>query len=185
MQHVDVERSELFEQRGEAFDVLFHPVGVRALQHHHEIGQGAGLDVLGNTEIETGGLGDATHHQDVDVLEDGRVDAALHNVWHRMSHLGQGGERGQDRGRRGGPGLELHGHLRGDGQGPLGADEQLREVVAARDLDELPAGPQDGAVGQHHLEPEHVVACHPVADGTHPAGVGGHVPSEGPALLAG
>ena len=109
----------------------------------------------------------------------------LHDVRHRLGHLRQRGEGGQDRGRRREPGLELDGHLGRDGQGALGADEQLGQVVAARALDELAAGPQHGAVGQHHLEPEHVMAGHPVADGAHAAGVGGHVAAERAALLAG
>ena len=82
------------------------------------------------------------------------------------------------------PGLDLHRDLGRDGQGALRADEQLGQVVAARALDELAAGAQHGAVGQHHLEPEHVVAGHAVADGAHAAGVGGHVPAERAALLA-
>ena len=48
-------------------------------------------------------------------------------------------------------------------QGALRADQQLGEVVAGRGLDELAAGADDLAVGQHDLEAEHVVACHPVA----------------------
>ena len=108
-----------------------------------------------------------------------------HDVGHGPRHFGQGGERGQDGGRLGEPGLDLDGDLRRDGQGPLGADEQLGQVVPARALDELSAGAQHGAVRQHDLEPEHVVAGHPVADGAHAAGVGGHVASERAALLAG
>ena len=142
------------------------------------------LNLLGHAEVEPGRLGDAAHHQHVDVFEDGRVDAAVHDVGHRVGHLREGGERGQDRGRLGEPGLELDGHLGGDGQGPLGADEQLGQVVAARALDELAPGAQDGAVGQHHLEAEHVMARHPVAHGPHAAGVGRHVPAQRAALLA-
>ena len=70
------------------------------------------------------------------------------------------------------------------GQRPLGADEQLRQVVAAGALDELPAGAQHRAVGEHDFESQHVVAGHPVADGTHAAGVGGDVAPERAALLA-
>jgi hypothetical protein len=54
-----------------------------------------------------------------------------------------------------------------------------REVVTRRGLDEFPTRAHHGAIGQHHLQAEDVVAGHPVADGAHAAGVGGDVAAEG------
>ena len=90
----------------------------------------------------------------------------------------------QNGGRLGQARLDLQGDFGGDGQRPLRADEQLREVVARGDLHELAAGAHDGAVGQHDLEAEDVMSGHAVADGTHAAGVRGDVAPEGRARLA-
>ena len=55
---------------------------------------------------------------------------------------------------------------------------ELGEVVAGRRLHELAAGADDLAVGQHDLEPQHVVARDAVLHRAHAAGVGVDVAAE-------
>ena len=65
----------------------------------------------------------------------------------------------------------------------LGPDEELGEVVAGVVLAQAAQPVPDPAVGQHHLEPEHELAGHPVAQHGGAAGVGGEVPPDGAAAL--
>ena len=57
----------------------------------------------------------------------------------------------------GGFGIEPQDDLRDDRERALGADEQMREVVADDVLHDLAAGADDLAGRQHGFEPEHVV----------------------------
>ncbi len=173
------------EERGELLDVVLHPVRLHAFEHDDQIGHRRRPGLFGDAQVEPGAGGDAGHGQDVDVLEDARIDPAAHDVRHRLRHLGQGGEGRQDRRRLGQAWLDLQGDLGGDGQRPLRADEQLREVVTRGDLHELAAGAHDGTVGQHDLEAEDVVPRDAVAHGAHAAGVRGDVAPEGRSRLAG
>ncbi len=104
---------------------------------------------------------------------------------HRRGDFVERGEGGQHRGGVGQPGMQLERRLGDQGQGALGPDEQLGEVVAGGGLHELAAGADHVAVGEHRLEAEHVVAGHAVLDGPHPPGVGGHVATERRARLSG
>ena len=66
--------------------------------------------------------------------------------------------------------------------------EPIRSWVRSYPLEHLtnlPPVRSTPAVGQHHLQPEHVVAGHAVAHGAHATRIGGDVPAEGAALLAG
>ena len=184
-EHEDVEGAERREERGELLNVLFHPFGVHAFEHDDEIGRRRRPYLFGDAQVEPGAAGDAGHGQDVDVLEDARIDPAAHDVRHRLGHLDQGGEGRQDGGGLGQAWLDLQGDLGGDRQRPLRADQQLREVVPRGDLHELATGAQHGAVGQHDLEAEDVVPRDAVPHGAHAAGVRGDVASEGRTLLAG
>ena len=61
---------------------------------------------------------------------------------------------------------------------PLAADDQLGQVVPGDALDRLPAGPQHLAVGEHDLQPEHVVGGHAVLHAAQAAGVRGQVAAD-------
>ena len=74
--------------------------------------------------------------------------------------------------------------LRDQRQRALGADDQLREVVAGRRLHEAAAGADDLAGRQHRLDPEHLVTGHAVLHRAHAARVGGDVATEARAVLA-
>ena len=85
----------------------------------------------------------------------------------------------------GGHRQQPQGGLGDDAEGPLGADEQLRQVVAHDVLDRAAAGPDDGAVREHHLQAQHVVARHAVLDAAQAARVLGQVAADGADLEAG
>ena len=51
-EHVHVDRAELGELLAERLDVLVEPVLVRALHHHHEVGEGAVLARPRDAEVE-------------------------------------------------------------------------------------------------------------------------------------
>ena len=76
-----------------------------------------------------------------------------------------------------------HDDLGGDAEGALGADEEAGHVVALR-LAGATAQPHDLAVGQDHLEAEHVVHRHPVLEGVRAAGVVRDIAADGAGLLA-
>ena len=67
--------------------------------------------------------------------------------------------------------VQPQGQLGDHAERALGADEELREVVAGRRLDGAAAGPDDAAAREHDLEREHVGAHAAVADGRRPARV--------------
>ena len=184
-QHVDLDRPEIRQQRPQSFDVLVQPAGRRLLQDDDQVGLRRLLHLVGDAEVESRRSGDAAQHQGVGVLQDGRVDAAHHNPRYGVGHLGQGPERSEHGGRLGQPRVHLDRHLGRHGERPFGADEQLRQVVAGRALDELPARAHDRPVGQDDLEPQDVVARDAIPHGAHAARVGAHVPSDGGALLSG
>ena len=71
------------------------------------------------------------------------------------------------------------------GQGSLGPDHQLGEVIAACRLHELAPGDEHLAGAEHGLDAEHVVAGHAVLDRPHPPGIGGHVAAQAGRLLPG
>ena len=125
------------------------------------------------------------HRDQVDVLEDQRADAARR----RSAGTARGDpferrERREHGGAVRGPRIEPQRRLGDERERALGADDELREVVAGRRLHELAAGADHLAARQHRLEPEHLVAGHAVLHGAHAAGVGGHVAAEARAVLA-
>jgi hypothetical protein len=65
-----------------------------------------------------------------------------------------------------------------DAEGALGADEQLRQVVAGDVLAVAPAGPEQAAVGERHLEGENVLARRTVQQRPGAGGVFGEVAAE-------
>ena len=107
----------------------------------------------------------------VDQLERRRDDARAHDPEDRVDRRGDGGKGGAER--------RLHRRLRDepqhdprdDRERPFRANEQVREVVAGNVLHRLAAGLDDLAGRQHRLEPEDVVAGHPVLERARPAGV--------------
>ena len=64
-------------------------------------------------------------------------------------------------------------HPGDDAEGALAADEQAGEVVAGVVLCEAVEPGDHAAVGEHGLQPDNLVAHHPVAHRLRPAGVGG------------
>src|ERR687889_594537 len=62
----------------------------------------------------------------------------------------------------------------------LRAYKEPGEVITRRRLHRHPSGSHHRTVGQHDLEPQHLVAHNPVADGVRTARVGGgHPPQRG------
>ncbi len=88
----------------------------------------------------------------------------------RRVEAGHGDEGGGGRGRAG---HEAEGGGGDDAEGALGADEELFEVGAGVVLAERREAVPEGAVGEHDLEPEDLVAHHAVAQHVDAAGVGG------------
>ena len=83
--------------------------------------------------------------------------------------------------------------MRNEAQGGLGnhpeqalaADHEADQIKAGLVLVAAAAGAHDGAVGQHGLQPEHVVAGDAVLQAARAAGVGGDVAAEAALLQAG
>src|SRR5205809_6552263 len=64
-----------------------------------------------------------------------------------------------------------------DADRPLGADERAAQIVAGA-IRHLPAQPYDAAVIEHHLDAQHVIGRHAVAQRVRAAGVVGDVPAD-------
>ena len=64
-------------------------------------------------------------------------------------------------------------------QRPLAPGEEPLEVVARHILDGAPSQSERTSVGQHHLQAQDVVRGDAVLHAAQPAGVGGHVPTDG------
>ncbi len=130
-----------------------------------------------------------------------RGDAAAlrHRLVEARPHHLEGGEHGADAGaggaqeaqhlRRAGAadqrrlaqrlrGVELQDAGRHDAEEALRTDEELAQLQPRVVLDEGVHVFEDGAVGEHHLEAQHLVAGHPVAHDVVAAGVGGDHPAE-------
>ena len=83
-QHVHVEsRRGRPSELCHCLDILFEPVFVVALHAHDEVRQRGFLDVVGDAEVELVVGSDRRHREDVDVLEDGRSEAAGDHLRHR------------------------------------------------------------------------------------------------------
>ena len=158
---------------------------VMVLEDDDQIGQGLLRDLVGDPEVDAGVGGDAGHGHQVDVLDQERARPRWPRWGARPRRSLDGGERGQQRGVVLGPGMEPEGGPGDQGQGALGSDDQLGEVVPAGRLHELAAGADHLTGAQHRLDAQHVVAGHAVLDRPHAAGVGGHVAPQAGRLLAG
>ena len=121
----------------------------------------------------------------IDELERGRHDAALHQTIDRVHRRRDGGEGGAQRRPRRRQRHQPQRDLGDDRQRPLGADEQLRQVVADDVLHGLAAGPDHGAVGEHGFEAEDVAAGVAVLEGARPAGALGDVAADAALAQAG
>ena len=80
-----------------------------------------------------------------------------------------------------GAGIDPQHDLGGDAEGALGADEGAEQVVAGGVAVER----HQRAVGEHHLQPDHVVGGEAVLEAVCPAGVLGHVAADRADDLAG
>jgi len=127
---------------------------------------------------------DRGHGDHVDVLEDEWADAAGDDLRHRRHHVVEHAERRHHRAVVLGAGIELERGLGDERERALGADDQLRQVVAGRRLDEPAPGADHVAVGQRGFEAEHLMAGHAVLHRAHAARVGGDVAAEAGAVLA-
>ena len=83
-----------------------------------------------------------------------------------------------------GPRIEPHDRLGHERERALGADDELREVVAGGRLHELAAGADDLAGSEHRFETEHLMARHAVLHRAHAARVGRDVAAEARRALA-
>ena len=151
------------ELRADALDEL------RGLRHRHR-------DVVLHVgELRLGhGLADAPERP--------RLLAAL------REQLDRGGRpRERDPCRRAGAGLRIEPQHRGgdDAERAFGAEEQLLQVVAGVVLAQPAQAVPDAAVGQHHLETEHLLARGAVAQDVDAAGVGREVAADLAAAFCG
>ena len=124
------------------------------------------------------------HRHVVDVLQDVGHQPGGEDLGHRLHHLVEVGERSEHGGAVFQARKQLDSHLGDQRQGAFGADDELGQVVAGGHLGDLAAGPDDLAGRQHRLQPEHVIAGHPVLDRTHSAGVGSDVAADAGGQLA-
>ena len=118
-------------------------------------------------------------------LGDERDDPGLQDVADGLAGIGQLGE-GRQRGElRRRLGDQPHGDLGDDAQRALRPDEQPLEVVPGHILDRPAAQMQHMAAGQHHIEPQNIVAGDAVFQTARAARVGRHVPADRALIDAG
>ena len=184
-QYVDVEGAEVGRVTGQGPVSSSRRSGVVVLQDDDQVGQGGLADVVGDSEVDAGVGRDPGHGDHVDVLDQQRADAAGHHRGDGAGHQVHGGERGEQGGLVFRARMEAEDGPGDQGQGPLGPDDELGQVVAAGGLHEPAARGDDLARAQYGLEAEDVVAGDPVLDGPHAPGVGGHVAAEAGRLLPG
>ena len=79
---------------------------------------------------------------------------------------------------------QAHGDRRDQRHGAFRAGQQAGEIVA-RQIGLLAAGLDDGAIGQHHFESQHVIGGDAVGQRVRAAGVFGDVAADGAGALAG
>ena len=100
--------------------------------------------------------------------------AALHALQHRQGLVKTG--HGHQSSRLGlGHGAQAQQHARDDAQRAFRTDKELLEVVARVVLDHRAQHGQHRAVGQHHFQPQHLLAHHAVLQHAVAARVGGHI----------
>ena len=135
---------------------------------------------LGDGRLQARMLGDKLHGGGRDQLE-GR-DLVAEFVLGECQKPQGGGRIGDGEQRRHGmlrPRQQPQDRRRDDAERALAADEELLPVVARIVLAQPAQAIDDGAVGQHHLEPEHEAAGHAVAQHVHAARIGRHDPADG------
>ncbi len=128
---------------------------------------------------------DAAHGQVVEDLDRGRQDAGRHHRGHGGGRVVDAVEHGQRGARVLGLGQQFERDLGDRAERALRAGEQPAQVVAGDVLDRPAAGADHRAVGQHHLQRQHVVAGHAVLEAARAAGVLGHVAADRALLEAG
>ena len=184
-QDVDVEGTQGGDLLGQDLGVLLQPGEVVVLEDDDQVGERLRTHLVGDAQVDAGGSGDPGHRQKIDVLHQQRGDTPAHDAGDGLGDPAHGRERGQEGAVVLGSRMEPQDGLGDEGQGPLRADDQLREVVAAGRLHELPARDDHLPRAQHGLDAEDVVSGHAVLDRPHAAGVGGHVATQAGRLLPG
>ena len=100
----------------------------------------------------------------VEQLDPGDRDAELNRRDDRFHRTLDRVERAHRRGDRFRQGMQPQRHLGDHAERAFRSDEQPRQVVAGRRLARARAGRDHRAVGQHHRQPQHVLAHRAVAD---------------------
>ncbi len=104
-----------------------------------------------------------------------RLPCARRSSVTTSSKTGQRAERGDDLARRR---MEPQHGAGDEAEGAFRADEDLLQVVARIVLQHLVERGDDGPVGQHGLEAQHLLARHAVADDADAAGIGGEIAAD-------
>ena len=94
---------------------------------------------------------------------------------HDIVEAGERAERGGDLARRR---MEPQHGAGDEAERAFRADEDLLQVIARIVLQHLVERGDDGAVGQHGLESQHLLARHAVADDADAAGIGGEIAAD-------
>jgi len=123
--------------------------------------------------------GEMIHH-----FQRRRDDALGNDVRYRLAGIVQGIEDSQQGLISLGLADQAQDGLGDNAQHPLRAHEQARQIVTG-EVFGRPAEVDDGAVREHHLQPQDVIGRHAVFEGMRPAGIGSHVSPDGAGCLAG
>jgi hypothetical protein len=94
-EHVDVQGAELREQLARRLDVVVEAILARALEHHDQIRERLGANLVGDAELEPQVVDHRRHGHQVDVLEHQRADTARDDARHGRGHLLERRERRQ------------------------------------------------------------------------------------------
>ena len=183
-QHEHVDRTELAGQLRQRGGVFLEASFVVFFEHHDQVGARRFLDLGRDAEVEPDVRGERGEATAVDVLQDEWIHTAAHDLRHAGRDVVDRRERNEHRRAELRPRVDLQHGLGDDRERSLGTDDELREVVTGRGLDELPARPDDVAVGEDGLEPEHLIARDAVLHRAHAARVRRDVAAERRAVLA-
>jgi hypothetical protein len=162
-----------------------HPLALRrdrlgrAVQLDEQHGAGVTRIAGGEDRVLDGLNGAVVHH-----LEGGRNDAGRDDRRDRLAGRNECRKARQQRAHALGERSQAHRRRRDDPDGSLGADEDPAQVVAER-VAILASEGDDGAVGQHDLQRQHVGAGRAVLERVRAAAVLGDVPADRAGRLAG